>query len=321
MSPRAALASEVFGYYVALVVGVAIASWVSIFLLQRFAGRDVTHARQSFRAWLIMAPTALLVIFLGRVMAIVFIFGLAIFGFREYARATGLARDRLMLAVAIACIAVLAADAILAERLAPFVEWYSAFLAWPSLAIPLILCVPIVRNRTSGELRQIALAVFGFVYVGWMFGHLAILANAQNAYGYLMYLFFAVELNDIAAYGAGRLIGRRPLRSNISPKKTWEGSLGALAVSLALPWLLWFSFPHFGWPELLLTGLIVGIGGQLGDLVMSLIKREAGIKDMGAVLPGHGGILDRIDSLIFVAPLFVHMAAAFHPLHPASSAG
>jgi phosphatidate cytidylyltransferase len=122
----------------------------------------------------------------------------------------------------------------------------------------------------------------------------------------------AVTLNDVAAYACGRLFGRRPLRSNISPKKTWEGALGGAAVSLLLPWLLRFSFPHFGVWELILTGLIVGIGGQLGDLSISVIKRDLGVKDMGSSIPGHGGILDRIDSLIYVAPLFFHMTRLFH---------
>lgn len=119
----------------------------------------------------------------------------------------------------------------------------------------------------------------------------------------------------MAAFTFGRLFGRHPLRSNISPKKTWEGSLGALAVSMALPWLLRFSFPHFSAPELILTGIIVGVGGQLGDLSISVIKRDLGIKDMGAVLEGHGGILDRIDSLIYVAPLFFHMVRWFHDIY------
>jgi phosphatidate cytidylyltransferase len=159
-----------------------------------------------------------------------------------------------------------------------------------------------------------SLAIVGFIYIGWMFGHLAFLANATNAYGYLLYLLVATEVNDVAAFTFGKLFGRHPFRSNISPKKTWEGALGALSVSLILPWLLRFSFPHFGATELILTGLIVGIGGQLGDLAISVIKRDIGIKDMGATIPGHGGILDRIDSLIYVAPLFFHMAGYFHPL-------
>ena len=112
----------------------------------------------------------------------------------------------------------------------------------------------------------------------------------------------AVELNDVAAFTFGRLFGRHPLRSNISPKKTWEGSLGALAVSLALPWGLRFSFPQFSACELILAGIIVGVGGQLGDLSISVIKQNLGIKDMGTLLEGHGGILDRIDSLILRSP-------------------
>ena len=148
-----------------------------------------------------------------------------------------------------------------------------------------------------------------------MFGHLIFLANARDAYGYVLYLLLAVELNDVAAYTTGKLFGRHPLRSNISPKKTWEGALGALAVSLVLPWLLRFSFPHFTARDLILTGLIVGIAGQLGDLSISVIKRDLGIKDMGALIPGHGGILDRIDSMIYVAPFFFHLVRWFHDLY------
>jgi phosphatidate cytidylyltransferase len=186
------------------------------------------------------------------------------------------------------------------------------FMVLPAYVVGLVLLVPIARNRARGQLQQTALAIFGFVYLGWMFSHLSLLANLPQAYGYLLFLVFAVEINDVAAFSFGRLFGRHKLREKISPNKTLEGSLGAVAVSMTLPWLLWFSFPHFGVPELILTGLIVGIGGQLGDLVISTIKRDIGIKDMGAVISGHGGVLDRIDSMIFVAPLFYHMVRWFH---------
>jgi phosphatidate cytidylyltransferase len=160
----------------------------------------------------------------------------------------------------------------------------------------------------------VSLAIVGFLYMGWMFGHLAFLANATHAYGYLLYVLFATEINDVAAFTFGKLLGKHPFRSQISPKKTWEGALGALAVSMVLPWMLRFSFPHFGAIQLVLTGLIVGAGGQLGDLAISVIKRDIGIKDMGAGIPGHGGVLDRIDSLIYVAPLFFHMTGYFYGL-------
>lgn len=197
----------------------------------------------------------------------------------------------------------------------PVPGWYGLFMAVPVYVIALILLIPILRNRTEHQLQAVSLALLGFIYIGWMFGHLAFLANPTHHYGYLLYLLFAVQINDVAAFTFGRLLGRHPLRSNISPNKTWEGALGAVAVSLALPWLLRFSFPHFGPKQLIFAGLIVGIGGQLGDLSISVIKRDIGIKDMGASIPGHGGVLDRIDSLIYTAPLFTHMVDYYYGLN------
>jgi phosphatidate cytidylyltransferase len=184
----------------------------------------------------------------------------------------------------------------------------------PAFAIALILLIPILRNRARGELRRISLAIIGFVYIGWMFGHLGFIANARNAYGFICYIIFATGLTDVAAFTFGKTFGRHPLRSEISPNKTWEGALGALGIAMILPWLLRFSFPFSGAWQLILTGLIVGIGGQLGDLSISVIKRDIGTKDMAATIPGHGGILDRIDSLVYAAPLFMHMAGYYYPL-------
>ena len=163
-----------------------------------------------------------------------------------------------------------------------FPGWYGLFTALPAYVIAAIVLVPILRNRAKGQLQQVALAIVGFLYFGWMFSHLGFLANATYAYGYILYLVFAVEINDVAAFTCGKLFGKHKLRENISPNKTIEGSIGAVLISMGLPFLLWFSFPHFEPWQLVLTGLIVGIGGQLGDLVISFIKRDIGIKDMGA---------------------------------------
>ena len=263
-----------------------------------------------------MAPLALLVVFAGRIPTIIGITLLAIFGFKEFARASGLYRDWWMTGAVYAGIVAVGAASLMSHPHAeePGAGWYGFFTATPVFAIALILLIPILRNRARGELQRMSLAIVGFVYIGWMFGHLGFLANTNNAYGFICYIVFATELSDVAAFTFGRLFGRHPLRSKISPSKTWEGALGALAVSMLLPWLFRFSFPFFGAWQLVLTGLIVGIGGQLGDLSISVIKRDIGTKDMGATIPGHGGILDRIDSLIYVAPLFMHMANYYYRL-------
>jgi phosphatidate cytidylyltransferase len=315
MSPHAALASEIFRLYACIVGGLLILGGVSIVTLRWVFGRNVTHAWQSYSSWLVMGPLVLGGIFAGREAAIVLLALLAIFAFREYARATGLLRQRLMTGVVYLGIIALGVIALVNDPLLHTHGWYGLFTVLPVYVIAAILLIPILCNRVEGQLQAIALAILGFLYIGWMFGHLAFLANTEGAYGYMLYLIFAVEINDVAAYTFGKLFGRHPLRSNISPKKTWEGSLGALAVSLALPWVLRFSFPTtFTTCHLILTGLIVGIAGQLGDLSMSVIKRDLGIKDLGTLIPGHGGILDRIDSLIYVTPLFFHIIGWFHGL-------
>jgi phosphatidate cytidylyltransferase len=316
MSPQIALHSPVFRAYLCIVpISLAIGGAVLGFLRWGLK-KEIASMWRTYCSWLIMAATGLLIVFAGRIPTIAGITLLASFGFKEFARTSGLYRDWWMTgAVYTGIIAVGVASLMSHPRgEEPGAGWYGFFVAVPVFAIALILLVPILRNRARGELQRMSLAIVGFVYIGWMFGHLGFLANARNAYGFLCYIIFATELSDVAAFTFGKMCGRHPLRSEISPNKTWEGALGALAASMILPWVLRFSFPFFGVRQLILTGLIVGIGGQLGDLSISVIKRDIGTKDMATTIPGHGGILDRIDSLIYVAPLFMHMAGYYYPL-------
>ena len=315
MSPGAALSSPVFRFYVLVVATLLVIAGLSLATLRWGFRKNVEHAWRSYRGWLIMVPLLFGVLALGRVATVIFFTILALSAFKEFARATGLYKDWSMsLAVSLAIVAV-GIVALVRDPRQGLPGWYGLFMALPVYAIAVILVIPILRNRVRGQLQAMALAVVGFIYFGWMFGHLAFLANARFAYAYLLFILLAVEINDVAAFTFGRLFGRHALRSNISPGKTWEGAVGALLVSMGLPWLLRFTFPHFTAWDCLLTGLTVGVGGQLGDLAVSTIKRDIGIKDMGAAIPGHGGILDRVDSLIYVAPLFFHIMRWHHGLY------
>ena len=310
MSIELAINSAVFLRYLVIVGGLLLFAGVVLGSL-RLAGRNVASPLRTYRGWLVMIPIVLGTLFLGREATILGVTLLAAVGFREFARATGLYEDWWMTGVVYVAIFALGAVSLVPDPRLGSPGWYGFFMATPVFVIALILFLPVVRNRAKGELQKVALAILGFVYFGWMFMHLGFLANTTNAYGYLLFLVFAVEINDVAAYTFGRLFGKRRLRERISPNKTLAGSVGAVAVSLVMPWLLWFSFPHFNTAMLVLTGLIVGVGGQLGDLVISYIKRDIGIKDMGAAIQGHGGILDRVDSMIFVAPIFFHTVRWF----------
>jgi phosphatidate cytidylyltransferase len=273
--------------------------------------KNVDHAWHSFRGWLVMIPLVVGAVLLGRTAIIVFFGLVAVAGFTEFARATGLYRDWLITGLVYLGIAGVTLVTLISPPGANAHGWYGMFMALPVYVVAGILLMPILRDRTKGQLQLVALGLVGFIYIGWMFSHLAFLANGRNAAGNILFLLFAVPLCDVAAYTFGKIFGRHKMRPNISPNKTWEGSIGALAVGMALPWLFRFSLPEFRTRELLLAGLIVGVGSQLGDLSVSVIKRDIGIKDMGSLIEGHGGVLDRIDSLIYVAPLFFHMTRFF----------
>jgi phosphatidate cytidylyltransferase len=317
VSWRIAISDPVYRTYDVLILSLLALSAAILSAITWGLKHPVPKVWQIWRSWVVMAPLALLVVGLGREATIIGVTLLAIFGFKEFARATGLYRDWGM--TGIVYLAIIASSA---AALGPDWDsggtrpgWWDAFKSMPALAIVLILLTPIVRDRTQGQLQAVALATLGFLYMGWMFAHLAFLANSVHAYGYIAFVVFAVEICDISAFTFGKLLGRRPLRSNISSRKTWGGAIGALGVAMMLPWALGFSFPPiFNWRAKVLTGLIVGVGGQVGDLSISLIKRDLGVKDMGAVIPGHGGILDRIDSLIIVSPLFVALVNWIEPL-------
>jgi phosphatidate cytidylyltransferase len=318
MSPHEPHRGQILLCYAALVYGLLLAAGLLLAWLRWGLRKNVEHAWLSYRGWLWMVPLTSLAILLGREATIVFFTVVGLLGFREFARATRLDEDAAITVAAYLGILAAGVVALVSYPATAPPGWYDLFMVLPVFVIAALVVVPILRDRVEGQLKSLTMAIAGFLYFGWMGGHVALLANVERAYSYLLYLLVAVEVNDVAAFVGGRLFGRRTLRGNISPKKTWEGALSGLAVSLALPWALWFTFPHFRLRDLVVTGLIVGIGGQLGDLVISVIKRDLGIKNMGAVIPGHGGILDRTDSLIYVAPLFFHYIRYCHGLGPAA---
>jgi phosphatidate cytidylyltransferase len=155
-----------------------------------------------------------------------------------------------------------------------------------------------------------AVTLLGVVYVNWLLGHALPLRALPLGAEWLLLLFLVTWMGEAAAYLVGSTLGRRPLAPAVSPRKTVEGAAAQLVVS-ALAALLaqaWFH-PALGAGEALLLGLGLGLAGQAGDLAESALKRSLGTKDAGAVLPGHGGMLDRIDSLLVNVPLLYWYAA------------
>ena len=151
--------------------------------------------------------------------------------------------------------------------------------------------------------REMAFAMLAFLYIPFLLMHLVLLRQTPYGVQWLLVLMLIVMTNDSAAYYTGCAFGKHRLYPLVSPKKSVEGALGGLGGSIAGTLLAHFTFfPQLTLADALLTAIFIGILGQTGDLFESLLKRSFGVKDSGTIFPGHGGVLDRLDSIIFAAP-------------------
>jgi phosphatidate cytidylyltransferase len=294
---------------VVVAVAVALALTPLVFLALAKLGKLTPEHRQElwrrYWSWLILIPLMMGPVLLGAAATIAAVCVMSLLCYREFARASGLFRERLLTA--------LVALGILAVTFAVADNWYHLFLALPPLFIGVIAAGAITQDRPEGYVQRVGLSVFAFLLFGVCFGHLGFIANDRHFRPILFWLVTCVELNDIFAYLVGRTFGRRKLAPHTSPNKTIAGSVGALVLTTALAaalGVLVFRGTKLAHPaHLIALGLLISVGGQLGDLTLSSIKRDLGIKDWAATLPGHGGFLDRFNSLLWVAP------AVFHYMH------
>jgi len=185
-------------------------------------------------------------------------------------------------------------------------DWWAGTLA---LAAVLPFLWLILHGDTERALPDWLHTVGGVLYIGWLGSHLVLLRQLDNGQDWVYLTVFATFANDTSAYFVGRAIGRTKLIPRISPGKTVEGSLGGILFgALGLVLLNWaLGLRVDAWP-LIPLAVLVPVAAQLGDLAESLVKRGAGVKDAGAVLPGHGGLLDRLDSVLFVVPVVYYYA-------------
>ena len=171
------------------------------------------------------------------------------------------------------------------------------------LALLFLILMQFKRRKNSGAVIDISTTIFGIIYVSWFFSFLIKIRYLDGGMGLLAAVLLITKSGDIGAYLIGSRFGKNALLPRISPQKTVEGSIGGLAFSVLMA-LICKPILGFGYLHLVILGICIGILGQLGDLSESLIKRDCEVKDSGKVFPGMGGVLDEIDSLLFVAPVF-----------------
>lgn len=194
------------------------------------------------------------------------------------------------------------------------VLFYLRSAALTTFAVTLLfLAVSIYVLFSFREIKTAAaeagLLFFGLLYIPYLLGYLVLLRNHPLGWQWIMAIMFIVMGGDSAAYFVGSRFGKRKLYPSVSPNKSIEGAVGGVAgsiVGIVMAKLLFFS--EIGLADALLAAILIGIVSQIGDLFESLLKRSCGVKDSGSIIPGHGGILDRIDSILFAAPVAYYYA-------------
>ena len=197
------------------------------------------------------------------------------------------------------------------------INWYGMFVVFiPVYAFLFLPVRMVIAGDTQGFLRFVSQHHWSLMTTVFAFSHVAfllVLPDDGKQTGALLVLFLVglTEFNDIAQYLWGKSIGRIKVMPKVSPNKTLAGLVGGVATTTLMAAGLGPVMTPLNLPLSLLAGFIIGLSGFCGDVVMSAIKRDIGVKDSGTLLPGHGGILDRLDSLIFTAPVFFHFIRYF----------
>ena len=265
------------------------------------------------RSWWVMAGLFILAIAVNRELSVLFFVLVSFLALKEYFSIIPTRRvDRRVLFWAYLAVPV--------QYLWVWQGWYGMFIIF--IPVYMFLFMPlrmITLGETQGFLKAAGTLHWGLMTTVFSLSHAAYLMALPTATntpagggGLLLFLVFLTQFNDVMQFVWGKLFGRIKVVPAVSPGKTLAGLLGGVIVTTLLAWLLApYLTPLVGWQSIA-AGVIIGLGGFIGDVTISAVKRDIGIKDSGSLIPGHGGILDRVDSLTYTAPLFFHFVYYLH---------
>jgi phosphatidate cytidylyltransferase len=275
-------------------------------------GKDYTNLRQRVNSWWVMVALLAVAVLLGWQATTVLFAVISFIALREFlSLAPSRREDRLIILAAYLAIPI--------NYGFIAIDQYGIYLVFIPvycfMAVPFLMaCI----GQTRSYLATAASFHWGLVACVYSLGFAAFLMKTPltehlpaGPAGMVFLLLFVTELNDVAQYVWGKLFGRHKITPKVSPNKTWEGFLGGWATTAAVIWFLGpYLAPLAGWGRFWMAfGL--PLAGFAGDVTMSAVKRDIGVKDTSALIPGHGGMLDRADSLTFTAPLYFHLLAFF----------
>lgn len=255
-------------------------------------GRNMAWAIGS---WLVIFVLFIGTAFLGARVFAVLILAISVLALTEFYRIAGIATPLYWIP---------ALAAVVASGFLAVTGRVHAFYAIPGLAPLAFVPLHWAFRSSPGLVKNVSVQLFGLVYWGWMPWHFVLLRRLPSGFGILVLLCSMIALNDNSAYYAGKLLGKggRKMSPRISPNKTWIGFAGGTAAVVVGGLLFRYCVSAATWPQWAGLVLLTAAAVPLGDLSESAMKRDLGVKDTGTLIPGHGGVMDRFDSWVFVAP-------------------
>jgi phosphatidate cytidylyltransferase len=308
----AALSALVGGVLI-LLVGASITGWVLHRRVTGAVGRaTVDNINARIRAWWVMALVFVVAVTMGRVVSILLFTLISFLALREFVTLVPTKPgDHRALFWSFFVITPV-------QYFLIWIEWYGLF----SILIPVYVSIFLaIRTALAGDtdrfLERTATNQWGLMICVYFVSYvpallmLRIPGYEQQTPKLMFFLVLVVQVSDVLQYVWGKSVGRRPIAPSLSPGKTWEGFIGGIVCATALGMLVWWATP-FSPAVAAGMALVLTAMGFAGGLIMSGIKRDRGVKDYGALIHGHGGVLDRIDSLCFAAPVFFHLTRYFY---------
>jgi phosphatidate cytidylyltransferase len=314
MSLLQSVNAPLYAAFAGIVLLLLVASGITWLLARRHPEKSYVELRLRIRTWWWIALAFAAALFLHPKGTIILMGFVSFMAFKEYLSLVPTRRaDYLALLYSFIAIPI--------QYWWVWMGWYGMFIVFIPVFLFLFLPMRMVLvGETKGFLQSASALHWGLMTAVFSLSHIAYLVDlpilpGERVHTGAMYVFFLLittQLNDVAQYVWGKCFGRHKVIPKVSPNKTVEGLAGGVLTTMLLSWLLAPVFtPISGWAAVL-VGLMIGLAGFVGDVVMSAIKRDIGVKDSGAFLPGHGGILDRLDSLTYTAPLFFHVLYFFY---------
>jgi phosphatidate cytidylyltransferase len=296
-----------------LVLGLLVFASILVFALTKIRpGRNYTELIDRTKSWWVMAFAFLAALALSPTLSTVFFLFLSFWAFKEFLTLLNTRRsDHRAIVWALLSIPI--------QYYWVHIGWYELFIIFIPVYMFLLLPVRLVlASDTAGFVNSASKLHWGLMAFVFGLSHMAMLTKlplsnpgASTGQSLVLFLVFVTEMSDMMQFVFGKLLGKHKVIPAISPNKTWEGLLGGVASTVLLSLCLRFLTP-FTITETVVAALLITLSGFLGGAVMSAVKRDFGVKDFGSLIPGHGGMIDRVDSLCYSAPLFFHFMRYFH---------